>query len=511
LHLQPRPGEDVTILAGMLRVILSEELHDHDFVRENVDGLEELRLAVDGFEPEHVARRAGIDSSDLVTAARTFAAAERGYAVGATGPNMSGPGTLFEYLVLCLNTVCGRWLRAGELVATPMTLIAQRPPKAQANPPFRAYGYGEELRGSGLRQSLAGLPTAGLPEDILSDAPDRVRALVSVGGNPVAAWPDQLRTIEALSATDLLVQVDIKMSATARLADYVVAPKMSLETASFTYLTDRLSEYAVGYTGPSIPWAQYAEPLVQPPEPSDLIEEWEFFYGLARRMGLQLVIGGPSGLALDMDKKPKTEDILGALTFGARVPLEEVRKHPRGVSIKDPPVFVAPKDPGWTGRLDVGNEEMTTDLRAVASRPLDEEAVAEDGEVLAFRLISRRMQGVYNSSGRALRPMRRRPYNPAFMHPEDLVVLGLCEGDTVEIRSRRATILGVAEADDTLRRGLVSMSHAFGDGPKYDSELRTQGSPTGRLLSLDYFQPYTGQPQMSNIPVSVRRLLTGAG
>ena len=97
------------------------------------------------------------------------------------------------------------------------------------------------------------------------------------------------------------------------------------------------------------------------------------------------------------------------------------------------------------------------------------------------------------------------PTNPAFMHPDDLAALGVQPGDVVEIASKRATILGVVEADDTLRRGLVSMTHAWGDGPERDQEVRTNGGATARLSDVDdAFDPYSGQPVMSNIPVAVR-------
>jgi len=46
-------------------------------------------------------------------------------------------------------------------------------------------------------------PRGGGPEEILLDGPGRVRALLSCGGNPVAAFPDQLQTIDALRQSRL--------------------------------------------------------------------------------------------------------------------------------------------------------------------------------------------------------------------------------------------------------------------------------------------------------------------
>ena len=90
------------------------------------------------------------------------------------------------------------------------------------------------------------------------------------------------------------------------------------------------------------------------------------------------------------------------------------------------------------------------------------------------------------------------------MHPGDLCRLGLAAGDLVEVRSTRAAILAVVEPDDNLRPGLVSMTHAFGGPPERDLEVRAIGSSTGRLLSNAVgLQPYTAQPRMSNVPVTV--------
>jgi anaerobic selenocysteine-containing dehydrogenase len=114
------------------------------------------------------------------------------------------------------------------------------------------------------------------------------------------------------------------------------------------------------------------------------------------------------------------------------------------------------------------------------------------------------MQHVYNSSGHDLDGIKRARHNPAFMHPDDLARLGVVTGDTVEIISERASIVAIVSSDDTLRPGLVSMTHAYGDAPDRDGDIRTIGSNVGRLLSTDDMQPYTGQPRMSNVAVAVR-------
>jgi len=509
LHLQPRPGHDVAILAAMLRVILSEGLQDQAFIDGDVAGVDDLRRAVEPFTPERVADLADLEADDLVRAARMFARGRRGVVSAGTGPNMAGRGTLLEYLVLAMNTVCGRWTRAGDEIRVPATLAPSMPAKAQATPPMRAYDLTDPLPGTGLRGSMAGLPTGAAPAAMMHEGDDRVRGLISVSGNPAAAWPDQLTAIEGLRELDLLVQVDIQMSATAQLADYVVAPAMSLEMPSFTLVQDSLSHAYIG-TGYGEPWAQYTEAVASRPAGSDLLDEWEFLYGVAKRMGLPLELGSLAGasatpIPLDMEVMPTTEALLEMCVGASRLTLDEVRAHPHGaVFAAEPPLLVGPKDPDCTARLDVGNAQMMTDLAEVAAESADDVELTPDGERLPYRFVCRRLQQAYNSSGRSLYGMRGRPYNPAFMHPDDLEELGLARGDLAEIRSARAAITAIVEPDATLRRGLVSMTHAFGGLTDGDEETREVGANVGRLLTVESgLEPYTGQPRMSNEPVAV--------
>jgi anaerobic selenocysteine-containing dehydrogenase len=316
-----------------------------------------------------------------------------------------------------------------------------------------------------------------------------------------------------MEALDLLVTLDMKLAATSRLAHYVIAPKLSLEVPGLSLSMEALEQtyVAMGY---SEPYAQYTPAIVAPPPGSDLIEEWEFFYGLAQRMGLALKLyptraetgvlrERSDAIDVDMVRKPTTDEIFAQLVARARVSLDEVKRHPHGAIFADPPILVAAGDPAATDRLDVGNAEMLGELAQVAR----EGARAAEVVGRPFRLVSRRMPNAYNSSGRDIAALTRgTPYNPAFLHPDDLAALGVAPGDTVRIASDHASILGIAEAAPELRRGVLSMSHAFGDAPDRDREYREIGSTTGRLVDGEReYDPYTGIPRMSAIPVSIER------
>src|SRR5690606_6955367 len=89
IHLQPYPGQDAAIAAGMLRRMLEQGWYDAEFCARWADGLDTLRAMVEPFTPEVVARRAGIDREDFLRAVEIFAASgRRGGAFTGTGPDM---------------------------------------------------------------------------------------------------------------------------------------------------------------------------------------------------------------------------------------------------------------------------------------------------------------------------------------------------------------------------------------------------------------------------------------
>jgi anaerobic selenocysteine-containing dehydrogenase len=547
LFLQPRAGEDPAILAAMIHVVIREQRYDADFLLANATGFEALARTTADCTPEWAAERAGIEAESIVAAARLFATGPRGCAVAGTGPNMAPHGNLTEYLLLCLNTLGGRWRRAGEPVPNPGALLPPALGKAQALGPRPGWGKGESLRSRPLGNSAAGLPTAALADEILYEGEERIRALVCLGSNPVAAWPDQAKAIAAMQKLELLVCLDPKLGATSKLAHYVIAPKLSLEVPGLSVSSEGVEQTYVAHGYPE-PYAQYTPAIAAPPAGADVIEEWEFFYGLCQRMGLALTCyplraeagilrGRREAYALDMRTKPSTDALLTGLMNGSRIPLEEIKRHPHGAIFDaraghapaTAHAVVAPADPTNGDRLELGNADMLRELAAIraeriAADPLvalvgaasidagEASTGANASAARPFQLISRRLPNVYNSSGRDIEALQKgRTWNPAFLHPDDLALLGLAEGDLVEITSDHAAILGVAESAPELRRGIVSMAHCYGEGPDAEGRetperVRSLGSSTGRLVDNERdFDPYTGIPRMSAIPVSLRR------
>ncbi len=515
VHLQPRPGEDPALLAAMLHVIFAEGLADAGFLRENAAGTEGLCAAVAPFTPAYAAARADVPEAEIARAARTFASARSGGGAAGTGPAFATRGNLSEYLTLCLLTVCGFWPRAGDAATRLNVLLPPYEPRAQPYAPYPAVGGGEKLRVRGLENCAAGLPTAALADEILLEGEGRVRALFVLGGNPMMAFPDQRKTQAALESLDLLVTFDPELSATSRLADYVIAPRLTLETPGMSQSAEALKYFGanVGYAAP---FAQYAPALALPPVGSELIEDWEFFYGMAQRMGLALSVVGFYGWGahlesplvvtkLDMQRKPTTDELFEVFTRGSRIPLAEVKRHPHGRVFEEVRGVVAPREAACSAHLELAAPEMLRELAEVAA---EDWRARHETAAFPFRLIPRRSNFFVNSSGRSLPSLTRgKPWNPAHAHPGDLAALGLASGDIVRIRSRHDAALAVIEADDTLRRGVVAMTHAFGGNPNEPENPRALGTPLGRLLrDDDEYDPISGIPRMGALPVAIERV-----
>ena len=501
LHLQVLPGEDPTLLAGMLRVILDEDRHDAEFCERWVDGLPELHRAVRGYDLEHVARRTGVPVDQIVAAARMFAAGPRGGAMCGTGPNMAPHGTLLETMVNVFNVVCGRFPREGERVQDPAGVLGLRAPtgapRAQPNAPRPSLlTSGAKARVRDLHTILGQAPTAALADEILEPGEGRIRALVTVGGNPVLAWPDQLRTIKALESLDTHVALDIRLSASARLAHYVIPSQLSLERPDVPTNVDTWFED---------PYTMYTPALLEPD--SELVDEAGLYVEIARRMGVTLPLPGGD---LAPDERATPDQVLERCYPHVRVPWPELRATEGARLRPELSRVVAPADPDCAARFDVTPEGLVAELGGIRDGvDTYDDLAGYDPQVHTHRLTSRRLKSVFNSSGREIEALRAKEGTAyAHAHPDDLARWGVRDGDVVEITSPRASLRTVVKAAPDVRPGTVSMAHAWGDlpgeaGPAADP--RVLGDTTGRLSdAASGYDRITGLPVMSAIPISVR-------
>jgi anaerobic selenocysteine-containing dehydrogenase len=497
VHLQVKPGEDATLLAGLIKVILDEGIQDHEYVGGNCSGLDELHRAVEPFDLAYVGRRAGVPGELVQEAARTFASAERGGAQSGTGLHMARHQNLSIQLVMTLNALCGRYDRRGCLtrhrgalgVDLPTGLKGAKLP-VQVGPTSRVRDIEGTFSFLGFFKEM---PTNTLTDSMLKPGEGQIRALIVHGGNPALVFPDEEATLRALQGLDLLVVTDLFESATARYADYILAVKHPYERVDNTRLADATFPFA---------FAQYTEAMVE--APGDLLDDWEVFWGLARRMGLKMDLRG-----LEPESEPDADAILDAFHANARIPMEEVRKHPGGQAFGEREMLDGGHVPNMLahddGRMALAHPEVLAELAEVLAEPLTGSGGYAAGEEFGFRMITYRMKEVYCTQGHRLPSLRKkRRYNPCLLSPAAMEKLGLRDGDRVSVDSGFGQVEAIAEASKDVADDVVALAFGWGD-PGDPRDVSEKGSNVNRLVPDDVrFDPVTGLAQQSAVPVNVR-------
>jgi anaerobic selenocysteine-containing dehydrogenase len=201
----------------------------------------------------------------------------------------------------------------------------------------------------------------------------------------------------------------------------------------------------------SQPFAMYAEPLVEPP--NDVIEDWQFFWHLAKAMDIRLSL---AGAPIDMAMMPTSSELLASMARDGRVPLDHVMGAPNGFLAPPRQTRVAPASALARGnRLELLPSDVAEELKA---------ALAHVEEGSGMRLVVRRMREVMNSLGPDIERLPRQPFNPAFMAPADMLRLGIEADALVRLTTPHGSVTARVRSDPTLRAGTVALTHGWASG-----------------------------------------------
>jgi anaerobic selenocysteine-containing dehydrogenase len=500
LHLQIRPGEDVALFCGLIRMVLERGWEDKIFCERFVAPLGDLRAALADFTLDRVADRTGIPREQIETAAEMFTSARRPTLGSGTGPNMGPNSNLAEHMIQAFGLICGAHRRAGDVVRNAGVLFEGCAPAEQVVPPFRPWERGPKLRTADVGPMFGEYPTALLPDEILGEGEDRIRALVMVGGNPAMAIVDPEKSQRALASLELLVSLDMRDTETTRISDYVIATSLPYERFDYTGIYDPLLAAS---------FAQLATPFLE--RPPGVIDDWEFFWGLAQRMGRKLVLKRPmfgaphaeipgSALELDITEKPTTEELIRWFCSQGVVSYEELLAHPNGLFLPERTTTVQPAAEDDGLRLDLFPQDVAEELERAKIAPFDAS--------YRYRLIVRRMLETMNSSYRnASKTRSRYPVNPAYMNPLDMEAEGVTNGAAVRIASGHGYVTAYVQGDLSTQRGVIGMSHGWGAADQAADPEGVTGAFTGRLVSLDADRETINyMPRQSAIPVNLTPL-----
>lgn len=233
LFLQIKPGTDLALLNGLLHLLVASGAIDHDFIAEHTDGWDAMPDFLADYTPAHVAEITGIAEADIRVAASMISDAGEWMTCWTMGLNQSTHGTWNTNAICNLHLATGAICRPGS---GPMSLTGQ--PNAMGG---REMGY----MGPGLpgQRSVTSADDRTFVEQIWELDPGTIRDDVGPGTidmfgrmadgdikacwiictNPVATVPNRDVVIAGLEAADLVVTQDAyRDTATNRYADVVL-------------------------------------------------------------------------------------------------------------------------------------------------------------------------------------------------------------------------------------------------------------------------------------------------
>jgi len=222
-HLQVKPGADAWCLAAMAAVLVQENLCDETFLAEHAHSVDDVREVFQSVPIGDYAQRSGIDEGLLRAAARRIATAGSVAVFEDLGVQQAPNSTLVSYLNKMLWLLTGNFgKRGGQHLHSSFA------------PLFKAGGVGRTpVTGAPVISGL--IPCNSVPQEILTDHPDRFRAMIVESSNPAHSIANSAACREALESLELLVVIDVAMTETARLAHYVLPAASQFEKPECTF------------------------------------------------------------------------------------------------------------------------------------------------------------------------------------------------------------------------------------------------------------------------------------
>ena len=551
-HLRVRPGGDAYLLLALAATIASSEGSvDAAFLREHTRDFEALRHALAQVDIEVMARRCGLEVSEIVKTAHDFASADSAAIMFDLAVEQTPFSTLNSYLIHVIATLTGNAGRIGGNIFVGSGTAPQWSP-ARHGEPERALASG--IRSVSAMGGFAMFSPTLVPEEVLLDHPERLRALIVEGSNPFLSFSDTSRWREAREQLDLLVVIEPAMTESALQADYVLPTPCGYEKWETAGFPKGYPEVHVQLRPPVVPgppdalpepeiYVRLAEAMALVPEPpAKLFELAEhalepegaaaflaeaqsassgsaaavLFWGY-RTLGPKLP--APSLIAVwaqcHENAFARRKAVLRTLgdAWSGRTPFEiaaelfrRILDHPEGVEIARVASETNLEDNvGFEdGRIRLAPPEMLAEL----ARALETDLPTDPDYpfVLAAGLRTRWTANTIQRDP-AWRKGRG-PHCALNLSPADAKILGVGKGDPVRVSTRRGAVELPAAIDARLRDGHVWIPNGFGMAyPKSGSgALEVQGVNTNELTDVADRDPITGCPHTKYTLCQIERI-----
>ena len=541
IHLQVKPGADAWLLAALGAVLVQEDLIDREFIGQHVDGADAPIAALRDIPVAEYSEIAGVSVELVRQAARRIGKARSVAVFEDLGIQMNRFSTLNSYLNKLLWVLTGNFAKRGaQYVPAAIVNVAGNLEKLGAGGESKRSPVANERIISGLT------PCNSIPDEILTDHPKRYRAMIVESGNPAHSLAESRRMREALQALDTLVVIDIAMTETARLADYVLPAATQYEKAEATFFN---FEFPHNYF-------HVRQPLFEPPE--GVLPEAEIHARLCEALGAYTeedlaplhaaaAEGRPAFIPVFFAKvlsNPKLAPLAPVLlyrTLGPHLPrgmqsaavvwglchqfANKYSDSLRRAGFEGPSMVQAEKlfdailgspsgvvfavddyDEGWS-------RVRTPNGRFQASIPvlLEELATLADAKPgtghPSFPFIlsaGERRSFTANTIFRSPDWRKKDPEGSLRMNPEDASRLGLQSGDRVRLSTRGGSVEVPVEVSQMMQPGHVSLPNGLGvDSTGAEGNTVRTGIAPNDLTSLDDRDWLAGTPWHKHVPARI--------
>lgn len=542
IHLPVRPGSDALLIKAMISIILANGWENREYIEKYVDGYDKIARWFKSFDVKSALNVCELDYNQVFELCRLMTT--RKWSMHPDlGIYMGRNSALNSYLMNILGVVCGMFCVSGGNVIPGMVVpmgshADERNPKVwrtlAANMPPAAVGT---------------FPPSVMPEEILSDNPERLRAVYVSACNPLRAYPDTTAYEQAFSKLDLLVVNDIAMSETARFAHYVLPCKTFYESWDTAFFP---------LTFPEV-YLQLRRPIVTPPE--NCLEASEIFTRVADKLGLIPEI--PESVqtaAKNVDNTPNSRMAFGMelMTWAgsnpsvfSKMPFVLAKTLGKtwdsaakaglwGVLMTAPKTFrenaaragfansITQGDDIFQSLIDnpqglwVGKVEPEDNMRSIKTPSGKIEVYIEEMEQMVLEL-----NAASESKGLKMPPefpmilnagrhtrynintmMRDNGWNEGqractvAVSPEDARRLGISDGDNVSVTTQAASETGFAQVSDQVRSGMVLIPHGFG---LIYADEEVYGINVNRLTKNTH-RDFLGTPMHRFVPCRIQKV-----
>jgi anaerobic selenocysteine-containing dehydrogenase len=501
-HVFIRPGTDALFLLGLLHEVCAAGI-DLGRIADSVKNADRIVELAKAYPPEQSEAITGVSSDTVKRLARELRAAPKAVLYGRVGACTQEFGGLCMWLINALNAVTANLDEpGGSMFSSPAMDVRAKGGGFGAG--RGSYGRWKS-RVRGLPAFGGELPASVMAEEMLTEGEGRIRAMITIAGNPVLSTPNGRQVDEGYASLDFAVSIDFFVNETSRHADIILPPVSPIQRSHYDLALYLTAVRNVAKYSPA-PFA---------PKDGEL-DDWQILTELtcrlaARRYGKL----SKQYLMAKATQKAGPERVLdlglrlgaygkGLNPLGTGLSLGKLKKNPHGIDLGPMQSTLPEVLPEKHGPVDLAPDLFVDDLDRLRARLLTGGTAATDRPLL---LIGRRQLRSNNSwMHNSQRLMKGKSRCTLMINPGDAERLGVKSGDIVTLSSRVGQVSAPAEVTGDMMAGVVSLPHGFGhgrDGVQLSVATNHAGVSVNDLTDDQLIDALSGNASFSGVPVTL--------